>query len=362
MKKNKTSVLAAALAVLALSWASVNITRSMHTASDYTEKVEAAQMTQACLEEVRRLKEERGIPISAVNDINDTGMIGQDYSLTTTTLGNLEAKRTSTNPNMAAVVVDMFHELGLQPGDKVAVNCSGSFPALNIAVMCAVETVGLDPLLMTSFGSSTHGANDTDLTYLDMEYHLLEKGLLHHKSDYFSIGGMKDIGEDMDPAAVEAIKARLTGYGYTFYYEGDLLNNIQRRYEIYRDDGDIRCFINVGGNDVSFGNSKVIVYSDGGILTSLSENDHSTGLVQLFLSDEVPVIHLLNIKSLATAYGLPIDPSPLPAVGEGGVYYQYAYHRWLAWAGLALTGGIFFLGRDAFRRPKKHIDQPYKEF
>ena len=80
MKKNKTSVLAAALAVLALSWASVNITRSMHTASDYTEKVEAAQMTQACLEEVRRLKEERGIPISAVNDINDTGMIGQDYS------------------------------------------------------------------------------------------------------------------------------------------------------------------------------------------------------------------------------------------------------------------------------------------
>lgn len=354
MRKNPTTVLAIALVLLVLSWTGLYMTRAICPASDYAEKLAAAQMTQACLEEVWRLKEERGIPIRTVNDINNTGVIGQDYSVITTTLGNLEAKRTSTNPNMAAMVVDMFHELGLKPGDKVAVNCSGSFPALNIAVMCAVEVLGLDPLLMTSFGSSTHGANDPELTYLDMEHHLWEKGLLHHKSDYFSIGGMKDVGEDMDPAAAASIKIRLMGYGYTFYYEDDLLENIQRRYDLYQNYGDIRCFINVGGNDVSFGNSKVIVYSDGGILTSLSENDHSTGLVQLFLSQGVPVIHLLNIKSLAAAYGLPIDPSPLPAPGEGEVYYQYAYRTWLAWAGLILTAGVFFLGRDAFRYSRKH--------
>lgn len=351
MKTNKTAVLAAALAVLVLFWALLGMTRTTRPAADYDEKLEAARMTQACLEEILRFKKELGVSINTASDINDTGVIGQDYSVITTTLGNLEAKRTSTNPNMAAMVVDMFHELGLQPGDKVAVNCSGSFPALNIAVMCAVEVLGLDPLLMTSFGSSTHGANDPELTYLDMEHHLLEKGLLFHKSDYFSIGGLKDVGGDMDEATVETIKERLLGYGYSFFYDEDLLENIHRRYDLYNDYGDIRCFINVGGNDVSFGNSKVIVYSDGGILTSLPENDHSTGLVQLFLADGVPVVHLLNIKSLATAYGLPIDPVPLPQPGEGGVYDRTVYQKGFAWAGLALAAVVLFLGRGAFRRP-----------
>ena len=63
----------------------------------------------------------------------------------------------------------------------------------------------------------------------------------------------------------------------------------------------------------------------------------------------------MNIKSLAAAYGLPIDPSPLPEPGEGEVYYQYAYRALrLAWAGLILTAGVFFLGRDAFRYSRKH--------
>ena len=348
IKKTQMMVLALVLAVLLLGWGLLGATKSTVPAADYGQKLRAAEMTQACLEEIRQLKEERGVPISSVNDINDTGVVGQDYSFITTTLGNLEAKRTSTNPNMAAMVVDMFHELGLQPGDKVAVNCSGSFPALNIAVMCAVEVMELDPMLMTSFGSSTHGANDPELTYLDMEYDLLQKGLLKHKSDYFSIGGREDVGAEMPEAVVNEIVDRLTGYGYTFFYHDGLLDNIRERYEMYRAFGDVKCFINVGGNDVSFGNSKVIVYSDGGILSHLPENDHSTGLVQLFLAEGTPVIHLLNIKSLATAYGLPIDPVPLPEPGEGGVYYTDTYRKELAWGTLAAAAVVFYLGRGAF--------------
>lgn len=349
----KMKVIAAALAVLIPCWFVISVGKTTVPAPDYEQKLLASQMTQACMEEIRRWKEETGVSINSASDINDTGLIGQDFSLITTTLGNLEAKRTSTNPNMAAVLVDMFHELGLQPGDKVGINCSSSFPALNIAVMCAVEVMDLSPLVMTSFGSSTHGANDPEMTYLDMEHHLLEKGLLFHKSDYFSIGGMKDKGMDMDPGVVETITQRIKGYGYPFFYEDDLIENIHERYKIYQEFGDIRCFINVGGNDVSFGDSKIIVFSDGGILTSLPEKDQSTGLVQLFLADEVPVIHLLNIKSLSVAYGLPIDPSPLPQPGEGGVYVQYAYPKYLAVVALAWTVAVFWWGRGAFRKGRK---------
>ena len=351
----KRFALPAALTVLVCAWLLVLATRVSTPCEDYEEKLQAAERTQTCIQAIHDLKQEMGVAINTASDINDTGVIGQDFSLITTTLGELEAKRTSTNPNMAAVVVDMFHELGLQPGDKVAINCSGSFPALNIAVMCAVDTLGLDPMLISSFGASTHGANDPELTYLDMEHYLCEQGLLAHRSDYFSIGGMEDMGKEMDPQTVETIVERLKGYGYPFFCDDDLLHNVRTRYQMYRDYGDIKCFINVGGNDASFGDSSVMVHTDGGILTRLSERDNSTGLVQLFLKDGTPVIHLLNIKSLAAEYGLPIDPSPVPPVGEGGVYYTYDYNRGLAAAGLLLAAAVLWLGRPVRRKQAEEL-------
>ena len=347
--KRRTIAFLAALAVLLLDFFLVEHTKTRIPAADYDDKLAAAAATEACIEAVRREKEARGIAIDTVSDINDTGIIGQDYSEITTTLGNLEAKRTSTNPNMAAVVVDMLDELGLEPGDKVAINCSGSFPALNIAVMCAVDRLGLDPLLITSFGSSTHGANDPDFTYLDMEYALWQQGLLKHRSNYFSIGGMEDMGKEMNQDTVAHIVSRLKEDGYTFYYNEDLLDNVRARYQMYRDYGDIKCFINVGGNDPSFGDSSVIVHADGGILTELSEKDQSTGLVQLFLRDGTPVVHLLNIKSIAAAYGLPIDPSPVPAVGKGGVYERFEYNQPMAAAGV-LAAALLLTPWDRVRK------------
>ena len=89
-----------------------------------------------------------------------------------------------------------------------------------------------------------------------------------------------------------------------------------------------------------------MVHTDGGILTQLSEKDNSTGLVQLFLKDGTPVIHLLNIKTLAADYGLPIDPVPIPPVGQGGVYYEICYQRWIAAAAFGLAALLLYLGRE----------------
>lgn len=335
-----------ALLVLAAAMVLLELSKGTVPTEDAPEKRAASQRAAACYEAIYREKLARGLEMNAGADINKTGMIGLEYSYITTTVGNLEAKRTSTNPNMAAVVVDMLHELKLQPGDKVAVNCSGSFPALNIAVMCALQELQLEPYLISSFGSSTHGANDPEFTYLDMEHLLVEQGLLSHRSDLFSIGGMEDLGKEMPPEMVDAIVARIKGYGYTQFYDEDLIHNVLTRYDIYCRQGDVKCFINVGGNDASFGDSSVMVHTDGGILTHLSEKDNSTGLVQLFLKNGIPVIHLLNIKSLAAEYGLPIDPVPLPAVGQGGVYYQTHYETWIAAAGFSAAAVLLWLGRE----------------
>ena len=60
--------------------------------------LDAARQMERCMEEIKALKERRGIEINPSEDIHGTGLIGTDYTPITTTLGSLEAKRTTANP------------------------------------------------------------------------------------------------------------------------------------------------------------------------------------------------------------------------------------------------------------------------
>ncbi|GAI91752.1 unnamed protein product, partial [marine sediment metagenome] len=51
------------------------------------------------------------------------------------------------------------------------------------------------------------------------------------------------------------------------------------------------------------------------------------GLIFEYQNLGVPIVHLLNIRDLAVKNGLPIDPMPLPEIGEGGVYRQKSYNK-----------------------------------
>ena len=103
----KNQYRALALVVLAAALVLLELTKGTVLTEDAPEKRAASQRAAACYEAIYAEKLSRGLEMDAGADINRTGMIGLDYSFITTTVGNLEAKRTSTNPNMAAVVVDM---------------------------------------------------------------------------------------------------------------------------------------------------------------------------------------------------------------------------------------------------------------
>ena len=286
---------------------------------------DASARAQAAFESLRAERLRRGFPINPVDDPNDTGMIGDAYTAITTTLGSLESKRSTINPNLAAVVVDMFTTLELAPGDRVAVNLSGSFPGANIAVLCALDTMELDGVSIASVGSSTYGANNPEFTYLDMEAYLAGQGLIMHPTTAFSIGGEGDSGLGMPEPLREEIRGRLVGLGYEPIAYADLDDNIEGRLRFYASCGDIQCFVNVGGNLASFGNDSGMTGVPGGILTSTPAGLAGNGLVQRYLRDGVPVLHLLNMKGLMAEYNLPYDPVPLPKAGDGGVYWEEGY-------------------------------------
>jgi hypothetical protein len=49
-----------------------------------------------------------------------------------------------------------------------------------------------------------------------------------------------------------------------------------------------------------------------------------------FARQGTPVLNLVEIRELARAYGFPMAPTRMPAVGAGTVYGQRRYHRPLA--------------------------------
>src|SRR5690606_13924448 len=92
------------------------------------EMIEASRLMARATAALRECRAARGIALDRAADPNGTGLIGVEDSKITTSSGQLEAKRTTTNPDFAALVVSLLREVGVGKGDAVAVGASSSFP------------------------------------------------------------------------------------------------------------------------------------------------------------------------------------------------------------------------------------------
>ncbi|MCJ7657071.1 MAG: poly-gamma-glutamate system protein, partial [Candidatus Atribacteria bacterium] len=109
-----------ALIILFFGLLLVEQTKFIQPTPYYAEQVLAAQLMKSSLEAIKEERLKRAIPLDVGLDPNQTGIIGEEYTELTTTLGNLEAKRTSSNPAFAALLVKYFKEANLKKGDAVA--------------------------------------------------------------------------------------------------------------------------------------------------------------------------------------------------------------------------------------------------
>ena len=336
--KTVLSVLAllALMAFLAVEYGKENVKLKW-----YDQKIEASKLAKEATEYLKEFRMHKSVFIDIVNDPNETALIGQDITPITTDRGYIEAKLTATNPNFAAVVVDMLEEAELKKNDVVAVAFTGSFPGLNVAVHSAVQTLKLKPIIITSVGASNWGANDPYYTWLDMERVLFNAGIFKYKSVAASIGGGLDRGRGLSPEGRQLITDAIARNKVEFINEEHLESSIQKRIEIYnklRKKDKIKAFINVGGGISSIGSVENVNFIPSGLSKTLPmKNFPVRGLLIQMAEKNIPVIHLLNVKQLAQEYGLPENPTPLPRPGEGEIFIQKRYSV------LLTTGVTFFL-------------------
>lgn len=324
-----TLVFLAVLSALALALAerSVVAVREPH----YERKLRASKNVLLGMQAIAEERRALGIEPDPVNDPNETGLVGPEFTLITTDRGSLPAKLTALNPNFGAVLVEMLAKTKLRKGDVVAVGMTGSFPMLNLAVIAALEALELRPLIISSVGSSSWGANEPRLTWLDMERVLVDKGVIRTRSVAATVGGGNDLGRGLSPEGRSLVGEAIARSKVPLLSEPLLEENIKRRIAAYEKAArgrQIGAYINVGGGVASLGSTingdlfppgltldyRVLNYPVKGVMIRMAERD-------------IPVIHLLNIQEIAARYRMPVAPEPLPEIGEGPLYFKPRYDR-----------------------------------
>lgn len=273
-------------------------------------------------------QQEKGLqPEKNIFDPNRTGLIGLEASPLTTTLGNLEAKRTTTNPNLAALLVYLLKKAGVKRGEVVAVGASSSFPALILAVYAAGQAMGVELLVINSLGASQWGANQPEFCWLDIEECLRQTQRSAHHLLAISWGGEDDSGKEFPEYFKKRIEQKASEWKLPVLNPGPLETTVKERMQLYfRAAGKrrISAFINIGGSRANLGTDSSILQLQPG-LTEIRKIPPVSrrGVIQEMARRGIPVIHLLNISGLVQRYKLPWDPQPLPQPGENLGWENY---------------------------------------
>jgi poly-gamma-glutamate system protein len=245
-----------------------------------------------------------------------SGMIGDELTSLMTTLGALEAKRVSTNPEWARVLTVEMDRAGVGEGGVVAAGFSGSFPALNLAVIAACQAVQADLVAVSSVTASSWGANQPGFTWPEMEARLVRAGIIHRASIAVSMGGSGDRALDLEPEG-QALAQRIqeqsaADLGVIALHPASLSDSIEQRLDLYRRAARSRrvvLYVSVGGADASLGRSSAILRLRSGLIPAVPfDFSPSRGLIARYAERGVPVLILLNVRDLAARWGVPLAP------------------------------------------------------
>lgn len=269
---------------------------------------EASLLAQNWFDIVKLEKEKRGIISDAHSLVENNFLIGNDWSEITTTLGSLESKETSTNPDFAALTVRLLNEAGIAKGDTVGVILSGSFPSLSISVLAAIQIMELEAVIMSSLGASTFGANQPEATWIDIEKWLRSYGNLKYRSDIITLGAGQDNGHGLSEEGIALLKTAAIRNHIELYIPEDVEESIDYKTKIFQENN-ISLLINIGGNMASMGACSHSLSIPNGLHKHINTcTDTDRGIIARINEEGIPFIQFLNIKELATRFGIEVSP------------------------------------------------------
>lgn len=244
-----------------------------------------------------------------------SGLLGAEVTPLMTTLGSLEAKRLSTNPEWARVLTERLAAAGIGRGDLVAAGFSGSFPGLNLALIAACQALGARLVAVSSVTASTWGANQPGFTWPEIEARLVNRHLISRVSIAVAAGGDADAASDLDPegrllaCAIRDSAAR--ALEVPALAPRDFKEAVEQRLAAYRRAANGRplaLYVNVGGADASLGRSTAVLRLRSGFLPAVPFGPlKEQGVTARLAGEGVRILILLNVRDLAVRWGVPLS-------------------------------------------------------
>jgi poly-gamma-glutamate system protein len=324
-------------------------------AKAYRMKLQAVAFMQRAERAIAAAKRAREISVDRRNDPEGSGLVGPQFTLITTDRGVQAAKQLAAHPNFAAAVTQMMLEAGVRSGDLVAVGMTGSLPGLNLATLAACRSIGAEPVILTSVGSSMFGANDPDMTWLDMERVCVEAKLWPYRTTAASMGGGGDVGRGLSPQGRLLILDAIRRSGAVVLDTPNLFEAVKARVALYDSIAaargkPIRVYVNIGGGVASLGGAQNARLIPAGLTRRLAARNYpNRGVLNVLAERRIPVIQLLDVEKLAVAYSIvDRETGATPQPGKGLLFVRYRYNLWIvgAAAALVLALNVFILRLD----------------
>lgn len=267
------------------------------------EKVRAAQS------HIFQWRHDNGTGSTEADDPGQCGLIGVEWSAITTTLGDPGAKRTACDPAWAIQFSRWYSDLGLAPGDPVAIYSSSSFPGLLLSALAAAEAMDLEPLMIVSLGASTWGANHMEGPWPVIASELRRGGFVRHRADYYTLGGDAESGLDLAPEALSLLGAAAEQAGVEMITTANLQDMIGRKFELL-ERHQSKLLVSIGGSHANLGDDPEVLRMPTGFVLPDEGLSAGNGVIGMALRGDIPVIHMLNIRSLSGLNGIPYDRQP----------------------------------------------------
>lgn len=270
----------------------------------------------------------------------ECGLIGVEWSGITTTLGDLRAKRTACHPAWAIQFKRWFEQRGLKAGDRIAIYSSASFPGLLLSAIAAAEAMQLEPLLVVSLGASTWGANHPDYPWPVLASELRRSGFIKTRADFYTLGGGTEMGHDLSVEGEMLLRNSARQSGVELLAADTLADMVALKYRLLEDHG-AKLLVSIGGSHANLGDDYDILSLPTGPVPENHVDFSGNGVIGFALHDNIPVIHMLNVRRLAASAGIPYDSPPVK-IASG------SRNAWFSASGLVL----FFIALFRHRRWK----------
>lgn len=296
--KNKTLINLLLITTIFLTLSGTTVAGEWDSTKVEAMVIQAEKTVQSAFETLWKFRLEFDLA-DTVRDPDHTGVIGIEHSVITTTIGYKDAKEFATRPGWAGWLVRELVSCNIWSGADVAVMFSGSFPAVNIVVLAALQELDADVVCVSTIGASSYGANEVGFSWPEMERLLREEHVLKVGSSAVTLGGTGDRGAEWSEYGKKMAMQSVKRSNLPFIDARSLRGAINKRMRFFGNPNKYFCLINVGGGQAAFGGGASPRFNRGGwFFEPLSYKGNPDGVMDRFLAEGIPCLNLLYLKEL----------------------------------------------------------------